>query len=165
MQKNLLARVTAAFVVFSACASAQSQSPGKFSLPRGTLLCKQTAVTPSDSADVILDFTEWPDSGGERNALAAFDSTGRPLYMLVFIRQASTKNWSDAFAVGFHPFSSGGRIPMPAGDERVPFSVRPADSADAKTSAQQELTKSEIDEARVLAQWYWAHRCKNSSSL
>ena len=159
---NPLARVTTAIVMFSACASAQSQSPGKFFLPHGTILCKQTPVTPSDSADIILDFTEWPDSGGVRNALAAFDSTGRPLYMLVFMRQASTKNWSDAFAVRFHPFSAGGRIPMPAGDDKAPFNVRPADSADAKTSAQQDLTKSEIDEARILAQWYWAHRCNNS---
>ena len=144
MLTNLLARVTAAILVFSACASAQSQAEGSFIHPRSPIVCKQVRVTPSDSADVILDFTDGPDSAGQRNALAAFDSTGRPLYMLVFVRQADSTEWPKAFAVRFHPTPSGTHISMSKLGEKVRAKLSPVDPARPQAADDEEMTTSEI---------------------
>ena len=148
--------------LLSACASAQSVKPQTFVVPTGTILCRQIAATPSDSADFIFDFTDERGSLHRRSALAAFDSSSRPLYMIVFIRNADTTESLDIFATRFYPFISGRRVPVPSSGDVPRLPIPQRDSTNVGKSPDEELSKAELEQARQLAEWYWAHRCKGS---
>lgn len=146
-----------------ACASAQPAKPGLFPVPHGSaILCRHIVATPSDSAAFIYDFTDGKDSLGQRNALAAFDSTGRPLYMLAFIRDTGNSNREDAFAIRFYPFHGGSRVAMPNPGGTPPVSAPIREPAKTQ-SGETEMTPDQIEEARRLSIWYWAHRCKGQA--
>lgn len=157
---SLIALFTLALFA-SACATAQTVTPGSFFVPQATILCRQIVVTPSDSADVMFDFTDGRDSLGQRSALAAFDSAGRPLYMILFLDSTNRTGRPEIFAVRFYPVEKGGRIPTPKSGGIQPSNVPRRDSLENK-GAGGDMTRSEIQEARRLAEWYWAHRCKGS---
>jgi hypothetical protein len=154
------AGITAAAFV-TACASAQSIKSGSFIAPRATIVCRQVVPTPSDSADFIYDFMDGRDSLGQRTVLAAYDSSGKPLYMVVSVRSDERSQWPDMFAVRFYPTQKGGRVPSPSEGGTLPGNASGHDSISVK-SVGKEMTLAEIEDARHLAQWYWAHRCKGS---
>jgi hypothetical protein len=134
---------------------------GGFSIPKGTLVCRPVPAAATDSAAFIFQFFDGIVSARQRLSVVAFDSAGRPVYMLVSApaRTSTGESRTDALAVRFVPKTMGGRVPVsPKATVQVPMNG--GDSATHGNIVEEPLTQAELAQARMLAEWFWSHRCK-----
>lgn len=164
-------RVRYAFFLFafSVCGGiAHAQSKIEFDplgLPGSVLLCRSMPVTPRDSAAFVFQYLDGSGSEATRNSFAAFDSVGKPLYMMLSAEGAGSRGELQRKMVVVRFFaqkSTGGIlvIPDPLSPEGRP--VVPGDSTARPKVPQQPLTDEDVVHAKALAEWYWTHRCRNS---
>jgi hypothetical protein len=131
-------------------------------LPNAVLLCRAKPVTPADSAVFVFHYVDPVGTNGRRTTSIAFDSIGQPLYIVVTASQADINGDPLIYTVfaRFFPKALGGRVNVrnqraSPTDSLVPHPV----------SVKQDLTNGDIARAKDLADWFWAHRCKNSTDF
>lgn len=149
-------------ILSSRLAAAQAVvGSGGFSIPNGTLICRPLPAATTDSAAFIYQFVDGIDSARQRLSLVAFDSGGHPVYMLLSApaRDSTGESGTDAFAVRFVPKTMGGRVVLSTkGRGQAPMNR--GDSAARGKTVEEPLSQAELDQARMLAEWFWSHRCK-----
>lgn len=134
------------------------------SIPKGTLLCHSVRTDPADSTAFLFQYIDGNDSTRQRLSMIGFDSVGAPLYMMVSApaENARGERLTYVFTVQFFPKAQGGRLisfdetpPQVAGAKR-------ADSVTHRKPIEETLTDAEVAHAKVLAEWFWVHRCEDA---
>src|SRR4051812_1296802 len=123
-------------------------------LPGTVLMCRSVPVTPADSAVFVFQYLDPAGLKDHRRTSVAFDSAGRPLYMIIVAPETEV-NGDPVINTVIARFS-----PKALGD-RVIVRNRRASPTDSvvphPTSSKQELTEGDISRAKTLANWFWAH--------
>jgi hypothetical protein len=134
-------------------------------LPGPVIMCRQMPTTPADSAAFGFQFMDGNGSDEQRTSFAAFDAEGKPLYMMVYApgQDARGEQAKHIVVVRFFPKGTGEWAVIPNGLTSQAPPVGGADSLSRAKTPEKELTDSEIAHARVLAGWFWAHRCMTSA--
>lgn len=162
--KLLRATLVACVALFARVLGAQGN--GEFDplgVPGATLICRPIPVEPADSAAFEFEFIDGSDLGAQRITLLAFDSVGTPLFMMLYAptKISSSRQRKYFFEVQFYPDRKGVRLV--SGDETTSRdSTGSADSVKHNNPKEETLTTAEIAHAKVLAEWFWTHRCKGS---
>lgn len=130
------------------------ESSRLLAIPAGAVLCRPVQVTPTDSATFILKFrdtvTAAPKSRA-RESTVAYDSLGRPLYMLVTIEDlAGSPPELTLFSVRLAPFRLGVRV--------EPDSDLPS-AASFGAPRERALTEADLEQAHRLATDLWTRGC------
>lgn len=131
-----------------------AESSRLLAMPAGAVLCRSAPVTAADSAAFILAFRDTVTASAKsraRESTVAYDSLGRPLYMLVTVRDlAGSPPELTLFAVRLAPFRAGGRVEP---DSDLPSAASfgaPRESA---------LTEADLEQAHRLATDLWMRGC------
>jgi hypothetical protein len=135
-------------------------------LPGAVLLCRSTPTGPTDSAAFVFEYVDGNGSEGQRTSFAAFDSVGEPLYMMVSApgQGARGERVTRAVVVRFIPNGLGERVVLPDAPTSQAPPVGGADSVTRAKASTELLTDAEVAHARVLAEWFWEHRCTSSDA-
>ena len=122
-----------------------------FEIPVGSVVCRQLDISVADSADSIFEFADGEITA--RESLAAFDSTGGPLYMTVQLTELQPQiSISHNVAVRFSVGGQYIRIERQMNDRKVV-----ENSAPVVTDT--DLKPIEVARSRKFAEWLWEHRC------
>lgn len=145
--------------------SARGQAPTVFDplgLPGSTLVCHSLAVDPADSAAFEFEYVEGSGAATRRISLATFDSAGAPLYLAIHApwTNPSGENQIHTIIVQFFPEVTGGRLIVSDGATTQTSPPVNADRAISFKSKEETLTDADLARAKVLANWFWSHRCK-----
>jgi hypothetical protein len=166
-------RATALLLAFgiAGCihAPARAQLPGAFDplkIPTALYLCRPVPADPADSAAFEFEFIDRTDSSTERITLSAYDSTGRPFFMLIHAPEKIASGYRVyVYAVRFQPVGSGNRVVTTqqtiAGDSSSGMTSGNATGS----SGEENLSESAVAQAREFSTWLWAHRCKSSDGF
>jgi hypothetical protein len=142
--------------------SARVQADSAFdalTTPVSPMMCRAVALTEADSAALAFGFV---DARGpiERRTVAAFDSTGSPLYATVtttFVAGPPGGGWAELMGMRFTPTTWGTR----ARREFAPSALQ-SDSPAVAGIPVVLLLAEQLSRGRTLAEWIWAHRCADS---
>ena len=129
--------------------AATESGNGPFAIPTGKLLCDSYALPRSAPAGLLgYQFEDGRLTVNERVMQAAYDSTGRPVFLVVLApeRTAAGTSATHALSVSFpdNAPSTGFRV------------LHPEQRNDTTTEA---LSAPLVAQARSLAVWLWNHRC------
>ena len=116
------------------------------------MICR---ATRADSGRIVVKLVEAADPETPRDLTAAFDSSGAPLALALFVpaKIAGGRVQTQAYGARFGA-TSGGRHAVliePARGDTTPPTAPPDPG--------QPMTDSEMTRARTLATWVWDHRC------
>lgn len=132
----------------------------------GALLCRSRPGQPHDSAAVVLRFIDGAGPVAGREVVAAFDSSGVPLRMVVFAPEESTEGRIElhVIQVRFGEAVRGARgVARDAPRGRV-LPLELDGFAELVPSGGEELSAAEIARGRQLATGMWNRRCGRSLS-
>jgi hypothetical protein len=165
-RRTLLQSKTVLIAFLTCCVPAlNAQTPtasDQLSIPNGTQMCRSVPAEPADSAAYLFQFIDARDSSHDRISMIAFDSAGAPLYMLLSVPGTNPQHERRLymFAVQFFPTSQGGRSIVPENAAaRLPTTAK-GDTVGRVTPIEETLTAAEVARAKILAEWFWAHRCQ-----
>ena len=132
-----------------------------FAIPTGALMCRPVSADPGDSAAFEFNFIDGGDPTA-RITLAAFDSIGRPRFMMIHTLEITPLGERRAYmyAVQFNPKSLGSRVLVPDMPNRRDSVGGRADSSVVRPPKEEELTTGDIAHTGELVRWLWNARCK-----
>lgn len=165
--------IASALVATTGRLNAQARKFDPLVLPNGgPMACRSFPVTPADSAAIVLDIADDGPGQRGRESVAAYDSLGTPLYILVTASEGTPAALTrmHIVAMRFMPVSSGARITVASDGTIVadttagardaePGSVPLPRSGGGLPPGAKLLADSETVQVRRLAGWFWDHRC------
>lgn len=152
-------------LLWSALAGAQTKSGSDpLSLPGAVIMCRAMPVTPADSASFVYQFMDPRGGFDQRMSIAAFDSAGKPLYMVISDpgSDSTTERLMDKLAVRFSPFTAGERVILSVPRESLALEGDSSSTSGKKPDPDIRkivFTDLELARARTLAEWFWTRRC------
>lgn len=136
----------------------QGQPADPVAIPTRSLLCRPIPPGPPVPGVVVVTIVEEPpDSVTDgRTFTATYDTLGAALSLLVTMHERIPPDTDQLTAIGvqFGPSAQGMRAVGNAA------AITGASGIPAVPPTRESLTGAEIDRARQLAEWLWAHRCR-----